>query len=152
MIYNTGQMKEEASPKVKGSRVNQDDGPRGFASPRESVTKDRGSVKQILSRELDSAGRKLTQARQELSQRVQESAAEARQEVAREEKTGYNGTTQNNTEVQQLSQERKYRRPKLSQSEWSLLNRKEGGRPQDEDPRAKGKARNHSGCGLSDFW
>ena len=38
MIYNIGQMKEEAHPKIKGSRANNDDGPRGFASSDNSIS------------------------------------------------------------------------------------------------------------------
>ena len=64
-IYNIGQMKEEASPKVKGSRAKTGDGPRGFASSNNSVSGNNGSVKQKFSRELDSDGRKLTEAQQE---------------------------------------------------------------------------------------
>ena len=45
MIYNIGQMKEEAHPKIKGSRTNKGDGPRGFASSQESVTQSPPSVK-----------------------------------------------------------------------------------------------------------
>lgn len=64
-IYNIGQMKEEASPKVKGSRAKTGDGPRGFASSSDSVSEDGSSVKQKFSRELDSDGRELTEAQQE---------------------------------------------------------------------------------------
>ncbi len=64
-IYNIGQMKEEASPKVKGSRAKTGDGPRGFASSNNSVSGNNGSVKQKFSRELDSDGRKLTEAQRE---------------------------------------------------------------------------------------
>lgn len=44
MIYNIGQMKEEAHPKIKGSRASYGDGPRGFASSGNSV---RGSDKNV---------------------------------------------------------------------------------------------------------
>ena len=37
IIYNIGQMKEEAHPKIKGSRASNGDGPRGFASSDHSV-------------------------------------------------------------------------------------------------------------------
>lgn len=37
MVYNIGQIKEEAHPKIKGSRANNDDGPRGFASSDTSI-------------------------------------------------------------------------------------------------------------------
>ena len=37
MIYNIGQMKEEASPKVKGSSAENGNGPRGFASSATSI-------------------------------------------------------------------------------------------------------------------
>lgn len=38
MVYNIGQMKKEAHPKIKGSRANNDDGPRGFASSDNSIS------------------------------------------------------------------------------------------------------------------
>lgn len=40
MVYNIGQIKEEAHPKIKGSRANNDDGPRGFASSDTSIHKE----------------------------------------------------------------------------------------------------------------
>lgn len=38
MVYNIGQIKKEAHPKIKGSRANNDDGPRGFASSDNSIS------------------------------------------------------------------------------------------------------------------
>lgn len=37
MVYNIGNMKEEASPKVKGSSAGNGNGPRGFASSDTSI-------------------------------------------------------------------------------------------------------------------
>lgn len=44
MIYNIGQMKEEASPKVKGSSAENSNGPRGFASSSTNIREDGGKV------------------------------------------------------------------------------------------------------------
>lgn len=49
MVYNIGQMKEEASPKVKGSRAISDDGLRGFASSGDSITESGQNVKRQFS-------------------------------------------------------------------------------------------------------
>lgn len=49
LIYNIGQMKEEASPKVKGSSAENGNGPRGFASSEDSLAEQDEEVKQRFS-------------------------------------------------------------------------------------------------------
>lgn len=58
MIYNIGQMKEEASPKVKGSSAETGNGPRGFASSENSIRNGGENVKQKNSEVVDEADRK----------------------------------------------------------------------------------------------
>lgn len=57
MIYNIGQMKEEASPKVKGSSAETGNGPRGFASSENSIRNGGENVKQKNSVEATEDGR-----------------------------------------------------------------------------------------------
>lgn len=61
MIYNIGQMKEEASPKVKGSSAETGNGPRGFASSENSIRNGGENVKQKNSEVVDEADRKAAQ-------------------------------------------------------------------------------------------
>lgn len=71
MVYNIGQMKEEANPKVKGSRAENGNGPRGFASSNNSISKTGETVKgkfsasarqeTKMSDETDAAGTKLSE-------------------------------------------------------------------------------------------
>ena len=69
MIYNIGQMKEEAHPKIKGSRTNKGDGPRGFASSQESVTQSTPPVKGQYSLTQATEGRKMSsRARRDVNQ------------------------------------------------------------------------------------
>ena len=49
MLYNIGQTKEEAHPKIKGSRTNYGDGPRGFASPDQKISQPELPVKRKFS-------------------------------------------------------------------------------------------------------
>ena len=58
MIYNIGQMKEEASPKVKGSSAETGNGPRGFASSENSIRNGGENVKQKNSEVVYEADRK----------------------------------------------------------------------------------------------
>ena len=53
MIYNIGQMKEEASPKVKGSSAENSNGPRGFASSSTNIREDAGKVNTDFSIETE---------------------------------------------------------------------------------------------------
>ena len=53
MIYNIGQMKEEASPKVKGSSAENSNGPRGFASSDTNIREDDGKVNTDFSIETE---------------------------------------------------------------------------------------------------
>ena len=53
MIYNIGQMKEEASPKVKGSSAENSNGPRGFASSGTNIREDDGKVNTDFSIETE---------------------------------------------------------------------------------------------------
>ena len=61
MIYNIGQMKEEASPKVKGSSAETGNGPRGFASSENSIRNGGENVKQKNSEVVDESDRKAAQ-------------------------------------------------------------------------------------------
>lgn len=53
MIYNIGQMKEEASPKVKGSSAENSNGPRGFASSSTNIREDGKNVNTDFSVETE---------------------------------------------------------------------------------------------------
>lgn len=53
MIYNIGQMKEEANPKVKGSSAENSNGPRGFASSSTNIREDAGKVNTDFSIETE---------------------------------------------------------------------------------------------------
>ena len=63
-IYNIGTMKEEAHPKIMGSRASKGDGPRGFASSDSSVRNSGENVNRKFSVSEDSQGRKLSEAQQ----------------------------------------------------------------------------------------
>lgn len=65
MVYNIGQMKKEAFPKIKGSSATSDNGPRGNASNNSISTSDGNVNAKFSLKGVDSAGRQLSEQQQE---------------------------------------------------------------------------------------